>query len=98
MVIEVRDRVGGDVEVVAGNHTMPTPTLEDCHWRGANRDHPSCLRLTLHSFDMAYTSGFIYFGVLGLRDERDAGGGRGGGGGGGRQAGADKRVSGPSVT
>ena len=77
VVIEIKDRVGGDVELVVGNCLCPQPTAENCHWTLAKDEvvtkkgeKRSALRpraqLNLHAFHKHYYAGYCYIGVLGM--------------------------------
>lgn len=70
VVVEVRDKAGGDVDLVVGNHSTPRPTDAACSWRMTRKAEASAFaafeQLTIHTFDRDYVKGFFYVGVRGV--------------------------------
>jgi hypothetical protein len=71
VVLEVRDKAGGDVDLVVGNYSTPRPTDAACSWRMSRKAEASAFaafeQLTIHTFDRDYVKGFFYVGVRGVQ-------------------------------
>ena len=73
VVIEVRDKVGGDVDLVVGNYSTPRPTNSECSWHMTKKVEASAFaaqeHLAIHTFDRDYVRGYFYIGVRGVSGE-----------------------------
>jgi hypothetical protein len=73
VVIAVRDKVGGDVDLVVGNYSTPRPTNSECSWHMTKKVEASAFaaheHLAIHTFDRDFAKGYFYIGVRGVSGE-----------------------------